>query len=298
MAQLIDNVDIGGGGHWYTRDAEPFHEIENASKPGTLRPVNLRDARKLGLLPSVTSVLSLLAKKGLDQWKIEQAILSAITLPRLDSETDDMFARRVAEDCGAESRKATDFGKRLHAGVENYFATDGKIVSVGDEEIDPFVGSFATWFEMHERDLCNCVIDFKTQGKEPWDKFTFYHEWCWQLAAYREAICEQYPDRIGLGLEQCVVSLRHGFGGRVDLWDRDPGVKKIGLVSIAISSKSPGHIEMKRWTEKEAREGWQIFKATLNLWKKVKGYDPTKGPVKCSTKRQKKNARPASVSAE
>lgn len=54
--------------HWYFPDGTPLHEVPRADGKGQ-RPTSLRDARKLGLFPSVTNVLSILAKPGLDAWK-------------------------------------------------------------------------------------------------------------------------------------------------------------------------------------------------------------------------------------
>ena len=54
--------------HWYDREGKPQHFVP--SKNGKLRASTLRDARKHGWMPSVTSVLDIMAKPGLDQWKI------------------------------------------------------------------------------------------------------------------------------------------------------------------------------------------------------------------------------------
>ena len=271
MSQLVANIRAESGSHWYTPDGKPFYQIENSSKPGTMRNVTLRDARRVGLYPSVTSVLSIVEKSGLNRWKLEQAVLSAITLPRLDSETDDQFARRVSEDMSEESRKAVDFGSRLHEAIEHYII--GGLFEP-DDEIKPFVDAFAAWHKVNAVDFIDCVADFKTQGKDPWDALVFYPEWCWQLAAYQRAI-EEIELQPGMYCELPVSSKRHGYGGRVDYIAR--GVAPMGCVSIAISSKVPGHIAAKRWDDDEVAEGWSVFEAALELWKRIKGYDPTKG---------------------
>ena len=77
--------------HWYLSSGEPYHEVVRADGNG-MRPVTLRDARKVNALPSVTNILSVLAKPGLDAWKQEQAILAALTLPQQDGESLDAFA--------------------------------------------------------------------------------------------------------------------------------------------------------------------------------------------------------------
>ena len=56
------------GGHWYSRTGEPMHWVKRASGEGT-RPTTLADARKLDLLPSVTTILRTLDKPPLNRWK-------------------------------------------------------------------------------------------------------------------------------------------------------------------------------------------------------------------------------------
>ncbi len=47
--------------HWYDRDGKAVFEVPKAKGGGT-RPTTIADARKLNLYPSVTTVLSVLAK--------------------------------------------------------------------------------------------------------------------------------------------------------------------------------------------------------------------------------------------
>src|SRR6476469_5111583 len=101
-------IDRQPASHWYLRDGQPFHEIAKKDGSGK-RAATLADARKVGALPSVTNVLGVLAKPGLDAWKIEQGIVAALTLPRGNDEPLDAFARRVVVDMGEQVEKAADF---------------------------------------------------------------------------------------------------------------------------------------------------------------------------------------------
>ena len=59
--------------HWYdSATGEPRHEIPKAKGDGMRKPT-IADARKLKLLPSVTSILKVIDKPALTTWKIEQA---------------------------------------------------------------------------------------------------------------------------------------------------------------------------------------------------------------------------------
>jgi len=74
--------------HWYTREGVPMYTVE--AKNGNQRPTTLRDARALDLVPSVTTVLNVAAKPGLEAWKQRQLLLAALTLPRSEDEAEDV----------------------------------------------------------------------------------------------------------------------------------------------------------------------------------------------------------------
>jgi hypothetical protein len=254
--------------HWYLRDGRPFHEIAKKDGSGN-RPVTLADARKVLALPSVTNVLGVLAKPGLDAWKIEQGIMAALTLPRRADEPLDAFAHRVVEDMGEQVDKAADFGSAIHHACEVY-ALNKQLPR--DIRLLSFLESWFHWFDSnvervasieqvfvhHEHGYAGrvdmvallkgigwAVVDFKTQkvkrSTKGEAKPVFYETWPLQLAAYRQAIQANAA--------------------------RD--VK--GLVSVVIDSAQPGPVHVKHW---QGVDYFGSFLAALELWKYVKGYDP------------------------
>lgn len=113
------------GSHWYTRAGEPCYEVPKKSNPSEMRATTLRDAKELGLLPSVTTILDVLRKPGLENWKIEQAVLSVLTTPRALGEADDAFVERVLHterQQDAEAQKARDLGSAVHDAMERWFS--------------------------------------------------------------------------------------------------------------------------------------------------------------------------------
>jgi len=253
--------------HWYLRDGRPFHEVAKKNGSGN-RAVTLADARKVLAFPSVTNVLGVLAKPGLDAWKIEQGIMAALTLPRLAEEPLDVFAHRVVADMGEQVEKAADFGSAIHAACEVY-ALEKQLPE--DPKLREHLKGWVEWFDgnvervasieqvfvHHEhgyagrvdmvallRELGWCVVDFKTQkvkrGAKGDAKPAYYETWPLQLAAYRQAILAS-------------------------------GAKNVtGLVSVVIDSAQPGPVHVKRW---DGVDYFGSFLAALELWKYVKGYD-------------------------
>jgi hypothetical protein len=108
--------------HWYRITGESCYQIEKKDKSG-MRATTLRDARTLNLVPSVTTILQILHKEALVQWKIEQAVLAVVTAPRQPNEADDAFIRRVLheeEQQHEEAAAARDLGTQIHDALELY----------------------------------------------------------------------------------------------------------------------------------------------------------------------------------
>jgi len=110
-------VQTDQAGHWYSEKGESAHVI--IGKNGNERNTTVADARKLGLLPSVTSIIGILDKPQLTSWKIEQAIMSSLTLPKEADETLETYARRVVKDSKESTTKAAEHGTRMHEQAEN-----------------------------------------------------------------------------------------------------------------------------------------------------------------------------------
>ena len=109
--------------HYYDRAGNPVYEVLNA-KGDKMIPTTLSHARKLDLLPGYTRIESVAAKPGLEIWKLAQLLHAALTLPQHSGETVDEYAERVIEDSRAQSAKAIDRGKELHAAIEKFVLGD------------------------------------------------------------------------------------------------------------------------------------------------------------------------------
>lgn len=238
------------------------------SLKGEPRPTTLRDARKLGLVPSVTNIIGIIAKPELTAWLQEQAVMAALTLPRIAGETEDAFAKRVVEDSLTTRDGAADFGTAFHNGAERVARS---------LEVDPlhpvaeWLRRYRDWYQANalalhwtEKVLVHqewgyagtadlliehavhglTLVDFKTTKLKPGTKFTPYKSWCYQLAAYRRALGQQ--------------------------------VKCLNLV---VNSGEPSVPIEHAWSEEEVERGWAAFEAARRLWVIEKGYEPAALPL-------------------
>lgn len=116
----LARVQSPGQARWYYRDGRPCYELPKKDGSGTKNPT-LADAKKLALMPSVTTILRLLDKPELDDWKCEQACLAVLTSPKKPDEDLDKFVHRIlhverVQD--QEAATARDLGTEIHDALE------------------------------------------------------------------------------------------------------------------------------------------------------------------------------------
>lgn len=250
--------------HWYDKTGKPCHSVPYADKKraGETRSTTLGDARKMNLLPSVTSILGVIDRPQLNDWKQTQCVLSAITLPRQDGEVDDDFAKRVVADSWEYVSEAADRGTKVHKAIENYllFGEISPDIAVRDIFM-PFVDWAAANIEnihFSERVLvgdgyagtCDLkaeirgvglsIIDFKT--RRPYNgKFSGYLTDNLQLSAYRAADGFHTPHRL----------------------------------SVFINSETAEEPHIHQWPVDDNDASYDAFMAAFTLWKYDRNYNPT-----------------------
>lgn len=243
--------------HWYDRDGTPRYEVR--AKDDTMRPATLRDARKFGWYPGVTSIIRCAAAPGLETWKQTQVLLAALTLPRLPGENDESFCKRVMQDSGEQARKARERGTEIHAAIQGHY--EGQPPAV---ELWPFVEGVKGHIEANfpgrtwtpelpcahilgygtKADLSEptAVLDFKGSDftKDEAPNLKTWDEHHMQLAATRIAL--NRPDA------ECAI--------------------------VYVSRTVPGLCRVIRVDEADLVRGWDMFRGLLNYWKAKASYYP------------------------
>ncbi len=259
--------DQNQSSHWYRADGTPCHRLPRASGGG-LRATTLRDARRLKLFPSVTSILGIFSKPQLDKWKMKQVALASMRIDRTEGESDDYLADRIIEEAFAQVEQAADLGSRIHDALEKHF--EGTEVP---EDLQIYTEPVLEWqvsksLQFVERETClvnqehgfagtmdvACrygsngigVIDFKTRKTKPNVKVTPYDGQAMQIAAYGATYWGE-------------ESLSRMFGA-----------------NVYISRTEPGRMEVCSYTPQQLMAEWEVFKMACAIWRHSKNYDPRK----------------------
>jgi hypothetical protein len=244
--------------HWYSGTGEPVYTVI-AKGTGLPRPTTLKDARTMNLLPSVSGILNLAAKPGLDIWKQQQVLLSALTLLPRSDETEQAYVERILKDSQEQGLKARELGTSIHTAIEQSYRLECPLnhaieVSATKEAVLKHFGdvewtaekSFAHKMgyggkcDLMSRD--GIVIDFKTSKftSETKTSTLGYDENQVQLSAYRE-----------------------GFG-----------MPTARCANVFISTTQPGLVFVKEYTEDEMKRGWAMFQALLAYFQAKNKYAP------------------------
>lgn len=245
-------------GHWYTRTGKSAYQVK--AKSGSMRGTTLADARKLDLLPSVTTVLNVVAKDALTKWKVSQAVMSALTMTRNPGESDDDFIARIVHDSREQAKAAAEEGDRIHDACEQamkgrpYDSSYTLHVEAAQAELDRLFPEIGDWIAeasfAHELgyggkvDLhspsSGIVVDYKSKDGDFSNNKKLDYDQNIQLAAYQR----------GLILPANVCA------------------------NIFVSRTHPGKVSSHLWKLPSIAHGWEQFEAALRLWKAIKKYDP------------------------
>ena len=251
----LDNYNkfTAESGHWYDQDGDPAYTLIGAN--GKERNTTLRDAKTYGLVPSVTTVIGMIAKPGLENWKITQAIKAATELEINEIENMDSFVYRCKQEARQIGLKAAKEGTKIHAQIERGFQgkRKHKPYKIIKEWLDKNYPSLDNWTA--EGSFCapqgyggkidlycdNVFVDFKTKDnlKDKDPSRLVYDEHGMQLSAYAQGMGVDNPERVSIFVDRADTSIV-----LFHVWDKDSHTK---------------HKEM--------------FNSILKYWQLVKNYE-------------------------
>lgn len=244
------------------------HYVPMATRPDEIRPTRVSDVKKMieqgrKLAPSVTTILDILNKFALNNWRIEQHLKVAFQKPCKAHGNDgvEAYIKEIKRLTEIELDRAPQAGTDFHKLMEDYIRliksrltvihkkqpVQSKIVDLIHEKTEisvdlwrPEVNIFSDLGYAGQADLIiegdeTWFIDYKT--KETAKKFKpgkmAFPNHAQQLAAYREVVCRN---------ARCVN------------------------VFVCLET---GEIDWHEWKEEDLKKGFEVFKHCLAIYKLV-----------------------------
>jgi hypothetical protein len=256
MSLKVSTPFVSEAGHWYTRDGVPRYTVIGAN--GKERNTTLRDARKEGLVPSVTTILKVAANPVLNQWIQKQVLMAALTLAKLDGESEEDYINRIIVDSKKQGKDAADVGTDIHNAIQAFYEGEKHSAYTQHREgcvralEDVYGGQkwiselsfghemgFGGKCDLHSTEGDGIVVDIKTKDFDDPEKVDGYDEHLMQLAAYR------------VGLR--IPNARCG--------------------NVFVSRSVPGLAVVKEWSAEDLERGWLMFYNLLRFWQIKNGHE-------------------------
>lgn len=273
---MSDNKPVKESGHWYDENGDQVLEVPKKRGDGYKR-TTLREARQMQLAPGVTTIIGCASAPALDLWKQRQAIMSALTLPRMPDETEPDWLKRVEYDMAETARQAAAEGTRIHAAIERAMSDQPYdaaytqhvlgVVRLLHDLAGPEVEweaekglvhplGYGTKADLHDTKATWC-LDFKgTDGDlEKLQTLRTYERHWMQLAATRA----------------CLESGEWGYPHRGDRYE---GARRRCAI-IYVSRTHPGDTFAVEVTEEQLAKGWSMFQGLLRYWQAKSAYKPS-----------------------
>lgn len=206
----------------------------------------------------------MLAKPALTEWKVKQAILATLTLPKDATWLEGEYIDRIRRDANQQALDAANKGTSIHNAIEAHFQgrkyaneyrphVDGVVAAlakafpqVGDwiaEKSFAHPIGFGGRVDLHSPSA-RIVVDHKGKDFGPNDDTRLVYDQHEQLAACAE------------GLFRC----------------QDDGPAPV-LVSCFFSRTHAGHTALHIWDPDAFAKGWRVFRAALDIWKARNNYE-------------------------
>ena len=233
-------------GHWYDKEGSPKH-FEGKDGKGT----TLREARKLNLYPSVTTIGQIKYKFGLEKWKIETVCKYALT-QGIDKEVY-VVVNEAFEELDKQAQDGTDIHDILEKFQNNMYM---------DSEHEPMCAAVMECIEEHT-------------GMDFFDDFTTETRFCDTEHGFA-GMCDLHNEHwiIDYKSKDTVDDKTKGWKEQAEqlaAYAHGLGYPNARLANLFISRENPTQVV---WYEHKDEWAWERFRHALMLWQVENKYGP------------------------
>ena len=234
------------GSHWYDSEGNPRHFEGKDGKSTTLR-----EARKLNLYPSVTTIGGIKYMFGLEKWKIETVCKYALT-QGIDKEVY-VVVNEAFEELDKQAQDGTDIHDILEKFQNNMYM---------DSEHEPMCAAVMECIEEHT-------------GMDFFDDFTTETRFCDTEHGFA-GMCDLHNEHwiIDYKSKDTVDDKTKGWKEQAEqlaAYAHGLGYPNARLANVFISRENPTQVV---WYEHKDEWAWERFRHALMLWQVENKYGP------------------------
>jgi hypothetical protein len=243
-------------GHWYTRQGEQVETVPG-SKGDPVKP-DIRHARKLGLLPGVTTIINCAGVgHGIVNWKVEKAIGLVRENPIQEHEPDKEYIKRIKEGLDLLSRR--DEGTALHASIQ-------KRIEGGEGEARHAATVAALMTQLESLDFFGPwqtekirvhPLGFGTRSDLSTDL------WLADLKTKDGDLDDLREEKTWPGHWQQLAATREAIGNRA-----------LRCAIVFVSRTHDGVVWPVEVKEDKLARGWEMFQCMHGFWRSLNDYNP------------------------
>jgi hypothetical protein len=270
------------GNHYYVRENGfdlPFYEVPKADPRKGVRPVDIRDARKVIAFPSPNTIMGILAKPGVEHWS-EDLLIDATLQAIRDAEVmlaPEVDRAHIRELHRQAREKAADAGSAIHAEIESAILKQfGKVDAYGhDPNVDPrIVEAALDWLDASDVTVDDVEVVFTNKRWGIGGKIDVVGTWKNPFRDRAVIVDWKSQDTRGKGFriypeDKTPLLAAYAMGYYDDL--------DVDCWNVFLSRDEPGQIQGVKYSKEDIEDGWDTFVKTYEVWVKKAKYDPREG---------------------
>lgn len=255
--------------HWYNKEGKACHfqpTKKGAANPE--RPTNIKDARKLKLFPSITTILKTLNIPSLERWKQTKIVEACFNRPPIGGEDYSEYESYILRNAFDGVSDAASLGTRIHANINSI--VKGQEMQHKDETDYAILAMDAvTKLGLHVEESEITVVNEKHGYAGTTDLAFTKGKYCGIVDFKSTRTKEGEPIHRKLDHIAQIAAYHVGF------WTKGESIVNhtIGY-NIYISTTEKGRIDVVEYDADCLRSNFEFFLNTCAIWRHKNEYDP------------------------
>ena len=259
--------------HWYYRSGDEAYQIPKADGNGMKSPT-ITDAKQIGLVPSVTTIISdTQHAERLQRWKMWRVLKTAYGAVDLANQLEfNQWSAAVQKKAFSSGEEGADLGTQIHAVIESILRNE----DLPDYEMElapEFFFGFSDWWNNSgltavsiEHKFAHPIgyggkMDLVAYDEDDRDVFVDWKTKNTRGKTIKDFMLPEQPKQLAAYAKGWAASTRSVL-------------QSPRIISVYVSRDEQGRVEEHEWDSEMFEDYWEAFLGLLVNWKLDNKYDP------------------------